>query len=241
MSGLYANLLRTCQTVFQSSHTILFPHQHSIWGLLPFLHTLSTLATVCLFLSGYKTEFLSEFVCISLPCIVLFIPDHNFETRANVQSSQAICELEKWQMQGQSHQQTMYPPENILPHSTTTGPLLILEHCVGQPLQMLPAVTVSDHKFILLKTLFTESIFSLASTSKTAGLLPSRRLGLQPEEGCSFISIMQAQGQTWDPPWTTVNDSLLWSIHVQHLWTAESSNYIFHVCPLCKQPSFLAF
>lgn len=132
------------------------------------------------FLVVIKQNFFLSLFCISLPCIVLFIPDHNFETRANDQSSQAICELEKWQMQGQSHHQTMYPPENILTHSTTTGHLLILEHYAGQPLQILPAVTVSDHKFILLKTLFPKSIFSLASTSKTAGLLPSRRLGLQP-------------------------------------------------------------
>lgn len=62
MSGLHAYLLKKCQTVFQNGHTTLFPHQHPPWGLLQFLHTLSTLATVCPFLSGYKTGFLSAFV-----------------------------------------------------------------------------------------------------------------------------------------------------------------------------------
>lgn len=123
----------------------------------------------CLFLfSGYKIAFLSEFVLFFTPLHCLLYSYHNVEERANAHFSQAICELERWQTRGQRRQQTRYPPENILPGSVTTGPVFIREHHGGQSLQIPPAVTVPDHKFILLKTLFPKSIFSLASSLKNS-------------------------------------------------------------------------
>lgn len=80
---------------------------------------------------------------------------------------------------------------------------------------------------------------------KIAGFLPSRRLGLQLEQGCSHISIMQTQGQTRDPLWTTLNVShcalTRQTIHLQRFQLLKVAVRFLMCGTLCKQPSFLGF
>lgn len=87
-------------------HHFISPLALIIWGLSQLLHTLCILTTVCVFLSGYKTVFLSEFVLYFSPlhrplyswpqALALHKPPVNWRSdRLGAKATRRLCTLQK--------------------------------------------------------------------------------------------------------------------------------------------------